>query len=160
MFYCWGSVLFLVACSNRPANPTFSNRKLLYSRLISVSHLACLLAKSRHLFFIAWVKRGFRPGLQDLRPKSSHNLRWIVSELTTVPPSINLGWIFLEELIGDWITTLYMTRSSLQVETLGRPDICLSLKVPLFWYFKIALCTAVFPTFTFFAIWRTEKFNA
>jgi len=39
VFHCWGSVLFLVACSNRPPNSISSNRKLLYSRLVRKTYL-------------------------------------------------------------------------------------------------------------------------
>jgi len=83
----------------------------------------------------------------------------MVLALTTVPLSINLAWIFLEELTGEQITTLRMTQSSLQLETLGLPDLFLPLKVPSFWYFMIALCTAVLLTFTVFTISCSEKFK-
>ena len=44
----------------------------------------------------------------------------------------NEACIFLAELMRDWLITLLITRSSLLLEILGRPDLLLSLKVPSF----------------------------
>ena len=124
---------------------------------ISVFQPACLLAKFSRFFFIVLVKRGFLAGLYDLSPNSKDNLRWIVLILTAVSVSINLAWFFLEELNGERVTIWCIRRSSLLLVTFGLPDLFLSVKMPSFWYFMIALCTAVLLTFTFFAIWRTAK---
>ena len=52
VFHCWGSVLFLVACSNQPPNPISSNRKLLYSRLVRKKYLF------PHLYVLAGMSLG------------------------------------------------------------------------------------------------------
>ena len=126
---------------------------------ISVSQLACLLAKSRRYFFIAWVKRGFRAGLQDLRPNSRENLCWIVWALSTVPISINLACIFFGGTHGIVNNHLTHNTASLLLEILGRSDHFLSLNMPSFWFFMTALCTDVLLTFISFPIWCAENFK-
>ena len=126
---------------------------------ISVSQLACLLAKSRRYFFIAWVKCGFRAGLQDLRPNSRENLRWIILALTAVPISIDLAWISFGGTHGIVNNHLTHNTASLLLEILGRSDHFLSLNMPSFCFFVTALCTDVLLTFISFLIWCVENFK-
>ena len=97
-----------------------STEKMTFLHLGMVQ-LTCHLAKSRHFFFMAGIRRGFRAGFIDFRSNSLLGRHETVLTLTSVPLDRKTAQIFFHELVGDRMTTRRIVWSSLSVVFLGLP---------------------------------------
>ena len=85
VFHCWGNVLFLVTCSNRPPNPISLHRKLLYSRLVRKMYLfphvyvpdGMSLGEISTFFLHRLSQAWFSGWLARFEAKIQRQLRWI-----------------------------------------------------------------------------------